>query len=99
FTLAIAGTEIRKRARVTCEFGAVPMVLAGQGRLSQVFLNLIINAVQAIDAGSRVENEIRLVATTDERGNAVIEVHDTGCGIPESDLPKVFDPFFTTKPA
>jgi signal transduction histidine kinase len=99
FTLAMIGAEVGKRARVVREFGPVPKVLAGEGRLNQVFLNLIINAVQAIEDGEGADNEVRLVTATDPSGNAVVEVHDTGSGIPEAHLTKVFDPFFTTKAA
>jgi len=75
----------------------VPPVLAGEGRLNQVFLNLIVNAAHAIPEGAPDRNEIRLTTRTDDRGRAVIEVHDTGVGIPASDLQHIFDPFFTTK--
>lgn len=62
-------------------------------RLNQVFMNLLVNAVQALKG----RGEIRL-STRREGDLAVIEVHDTGCGIPQADLERIFEPFYTTKP-
>ncbi|MCE5336701.1 MAG: GHKL domain-containing protein, partial [Desulfobacteraceae bacterium] len=63
-------------------------------RMQQVFLNLIENAVHAIDPPGR----IRIAAATDEvRGNIVITVEDSGKGIAETEIGRIFDPFFTTK--
>lgn len=88
--------EIRHRARLVRTFGAPPPVLASEGRLGQVFLNLLINAVHALPEGRVSENEIR-VRTWHEGDHAVFEIQDTGCGIPAAHLPRVFQPFFTTK--
>lgn len=90
--------EIRHRARLVKDYGAVPPVEADDSRLGQVFINLLVNAAQAIPEGDTEGNEIRIVTRADEAGRAVIEVGDTGPGIPESVLPRIFDPFFTTKP-
>jgi PAS domain S-box-containing protein len=90
--------EIRHRARLVKDYGATPLVEADDARLGQVFINLIVNAAQAIPDGDSETNEIRLVTYTDARGRAVIEVLDTGPGIPADVLAHVFDPFFTTKP-
>jgi len=73
-------------------------VLGNDVRLSQVFVNLLGNASQAI-TGPTANNEIRVVARTDERGWAVVEIHDTGPGMPPEVVARVFDRFFTTKPA
>jgi CheY-like chemotaxis protein len=75
----------------------VPPVLGDEGRLSQVFLNLLVNAAQAIPEGQvdRNEVEIRLGLEGDR---VVLAVRDTGCGIPPENLKRIFDPFFTTKP-
>jgi two-component system NtrC family sensor kinase len=88
-----------KNARLVRDFGVVPLVEATESRLTQVFINLFTNAAQAIAPGHPDENEIRLVTRTDERGWAVIEVFDTGCGISPKIMDRIFDPFFTTKDA
>ena len=90
--------EIRHRARLSKLYRDVPLVLASEGRLGQVFLNLLTNAVQALPEEDAGAHEIRLTASTDADGNAVVEVSDTGCGIPAHLLGRIFEPFFTTKP-
>jgi CheY-like chemotaxis protein len=62
-----------------------------------VFINLLVNAAHAIPEGHVDKNEIRIVTKTDASGRAVIEVRDTGCGIPSEILHRIFDPFFTTE--
>ncbi len=95
--LAIAEAETRHRARVVRDYGNPPDVLGDETRLGQVFLNLLVNAAQAIPEGHASQNEIRVVTRTDERGRAVVEVSDTGAGISPEVLPRIFEPFFTTK--
>jgi signal transduction histidine kinase len=90
--------EIRHRARLVKEYGSVPQVSAVPARLGQVFLNLIVNAAQAIPEGAAEQNEIRLSTSTDEKGRAVVAIRDTGTGMPPEVLRHLFDPFFTTKP-
>jgi CheY-like chemotaxis protein/two-component sensor histidine kinase len=97
-TLRMAGNEIRHRARIVKEFGAIPLVAASESRLGQVFLNLLMNAAQAIPEGAFDTNEIRLVTSTSSSGFAVVEIRDTGQGIAPEILPRLFTPFFTTKP-
>ena len=92
----MAYNQIRFRARLVKDYGRVPPVLASEGRLSQVFLNLLINATQALEEGEAEQNEIR-VLTRAERGRVLVEVRDTGHGIPAAQLERVFDPFYTTK--
>jgi nitrogen-specific signal transduction histidine kinase/CheY-like chemotaxis protein len=89
--------EIRHRARLVKDYGSVPPVDADEGRLGQVFINLLVNAAQSIPEGHVDRNEIRLTTRTDASGMAVIEVRDTGHGIRRDALGRIFDPFYTTK--
>jgi signal transduction histidine kinase len=95
--ITLAKGEILARARVVRELGPVPLVVAQATRLGQVFLNLLINAAQAIPEESQGEQQITVVTRTDESGWAVIEIRDTGTGIPPAIRARIFDPFFTTK--
>jgi PAS domain S-box-containing protein len=90
--------EFRQRARVTTELGDVPRVDADATRLGQVFVNLLVNAAQAITPGNAAGNEVSLRTRTDDAGRAVVEVSDSGCGIAPAIIGRVFEPFFTTKP-
>jgi PAS domain S-box-containing protein len=94
--LRMAWNEVRHRARLVKDYGHVPDVDANEARLGQVFLNLVVNAAQAIPEGSSEDNEIR-VTTRLEGKRVVIEVADTGPGIPPKIINRVFDAFFTTK--
>lgn len=97
-SVGIALNEIRHRAALTRDYGEVPLVEINESRLGQVFLNLLVNAAQAIPEGHAEAHTIHVRTSTDERGRAVIEVADDGVGIPRHLLGKVFDPFMTTKP-
>lgn len=94
----MAQNEIRHRAKLFKEYAVTPPVRGSDARLGQVFLNLLVNAAQAIPVGHASENEIHLKTSIREGGLVDIEVTDTGPGIPPEVLPKIFDPFFTTKP-
>jgi two-component system cell cycle sensor histidine kinase/response regulator CckA len=97
--IRIAGHEIRHRARIATSFAPVRAVLANEGRVEQVVLNLLLNAAQAMVESRVAVNEIRLCVREDGDGRTVLEVSDNGQGIPAEVLPRIFDPFFTTKPA
>ncbi len=73
--------------------GPMERVNGNRGRLQQVLMNLLLNAVDAMPDGGRV-----MVAARSESGRVRIEVSDTGCGIPPEHLDRIYDPFFTTKP-
>jgi signal transduction histidine kinase/CBS domain-containing protein/DNA-binding NarL/FixJ family response regulator len=90
--------EIDHRARLVCDWGAVPPVNASPPALRQVFLNLIMNAVQSLPDGEAHLHEIRVATRTDVAGRAVVEIGDTGQGIAPELLPRIFEPFFTTRP-
>jgi len=96
--IGMAGNEIRHRARLVRRYGATPPVHANQARLGHVFINLLVNAAQAIPEGLADRNEIIISTRTDETGWVVVEIRDSGAGIPREIQDRVFDPFFTTKP-
>ena len=94
--LAMTAHELRQRAIVHTELGDAPNVLASDGRLTQVFVNLLINAAAAVagEAPGRAQIWVRLWT---EDGSAHVSVRDNGRGISPEHLAHVFDPFFTTK--
>ena len=97
-TVRMAWNEIRHRARLIRQYQPVPPVWTTDARLGQVFLNLLINAAQAIEIGHVDANEIRLNTQTDHEGRAVVEIADSGVGISAENFNRIFNPFFTTKP-
>jgi CheY-like chemotaxis protein len=80
------------------QYREAPIVMGSESRLGQVFLNLLVNAAQAIPEGNIEGNTIRVSIDTDAQGRAVVEVSDSGAGIRPEDIPNLFTPFFTTKP-
>jgi PAS domain S-box-containing protein len=96
--LRMAQHELKQRATVVTEFGQVPYVLGQLTEVSQVFLNLFVNAAHAIPPGDPKAHRVHVVtAVTGQR--ALAKVSDTGAGIAPEALTRIFDPFFTTKPA
>jgi PAS domain S-box-containing protein len=96
--LRMAWNEIRHRARVVRSLREVPPVVATEGRLGQVFLNLLVNAAQAIPEGNVSGHEIAVSSHVNEQGRVVVAVRDTGPGMSEDVRARLFQPFFTTKP-
>ena len=96
--LKMALVHIRYRARVVRDYREVPLVLANEARLAQVFLNLVVNAAQALPEDGK-EHEIRVRLWTGPTGEACAEVTDTGMGIAPEHMAHLFEPFFTTKPS
>jgi len=96
----MATPQVRDRARLVEDWDALPLIEGNSARLCQVFLNLLLNAAQAIAPGQAREQEIRLSAREDAEApdRVVVEVRDTGCGIAPEHLEHIFEPFFTTKP-
>jgi signal transduction histidine kinase len=92
----IKGRLDRRNIIIAEHLGKLPLVAGSPAQLNQVFLNLLVNAMQAIEATHRADGQIR-ITTTANNGEVVVEVADNGCGIPEEILPQIFDPFFTTK--
>ncbi len=94
----LAWNEIRHRAQLVKAYEDVPPVLATEARLAQVFLNILVNAAQALQVGDAAKNVIRVRALHASGGHVAVEVSDTGPGVPAEILGRIFDPFFTTKP-
>ena len=93
----ISRNEIKHRAGLVRAFDEVPPVRGNEGRLTQVFVNLLVNAAHAIsedDDNGRIELRTRMA----EDGTVAISVADTCVGIPAEIIDRIFDPFFTTKP-
>jgi signal transduction histidine kinase len=96
---SMAAPEVQSRARLTREYGEVPKIMGERTQLVQVFLNLLLNAAQAIPEGDPLRHSIRLATRLEpEVGQVAVEITDTGCGIPESSRERIWEPFYTTKP-
>ncbi len=93
----IVANEIRHRAALTVDVAQMPLREASASRVGQLALNLLLNAAHAIAPGEVQDNEIQIRAFL-EAGDLILEVQDTGTGIPDDDLDRIFDPFFTTRP-
>jgi len=97
-SIKMALHEVRSRARLVTQYEPVPAVYADGARLGQVFLNLLVNAAQAIPEGNTQDSEIAVRVRQDASGRVAVEVSDTGVGIAPEVLPRIFEPFYTTKP-
>ena len=96
-SIRMAHSAVRHRARLERDYRAVPHIEGSESRLGQVFLNLIVNAAQAMPERPVEENEIHVRVTQDGE-RVVVEVRDNGTGMTEAVRRRIFDPFFTTKP-
>jgi len=90
--LNIVWNELKYKAEVKKEYGHLPLVKGYPHQLNQVFMNILVNAAQAIEK----QGKIRIVTRALD-GQVEIAISDTGSGIPKKSLSKIFDPFFTTK--
>src|SRR5205085_4148572 len=90
--------EMRGRAKVSLRLDGDTPVIGSAGRMSQVFVNLLVNAAQAIGECPAQEGRIVLVARR-QGARVLVEVSDNGPGIRPDMVQRVFEPFFTTKPA
>ena len=90
--LQFSGVEIIKN------YGDLPLVKCYPGQLNQVFMNLLANAIDALEEGKKTLNWIRISTEFTNSKTVIIRIADNGLGIPEHIIEKLFDPFFTTKP-
>jgi signal transduction histidine kinase/ABC-type phosphate/phosphonate transport system substrate-binding protein len=96
-TLKLVRNELRHRARLEKDFQPVPPVEADEARLGQVFLNLMLNAVQAMSDEEAARNVLTVATRTSPAGEVLVEVSDTGAGMTPEVLSRLFEPFFTTR--
>jgi len=93
-----AGSDVRHRARLELRLGEVPELVGRRKKLSQVLVNLLVNAAQAIDDGTPDDHTIAVETSFDAAADEVrIAVSDTGEGIEPEVVPRLFEPFFTTR--
>jgi PAS domain S-box-containing protein len=97
FAIGMTAHQLRQRARIIRWYQPVPFVHANESRLGQVFLNLLLNAAQAIPEGASGDHEVTVAVRPETEGWVAVEIRDTGTGIPAEHLPRIFEPFFTTK--
>ncbi|MEO8177714.1 MAG: ATP-binding protein [Deltaproteobacteria bacterium] len=95
--LQLVGTELDARARLSLDLRETAPISGHPSRLVQVILNLVMNALQSLPLAAASENEIRIVTAT-RRDQIVIEVSDSGPGVPAADRDRIFEPFVTSKP-
>jgi PAS domain S-box-containing protein len=96
-SLAMVANQLRHRATVVLDLADLPPVRGDKVRLGQVFVNLLINASQAIPDGHADRNEVRIATAMPGPGWLTVRVTDTGVGMTPAVRERIFDPFFTTK--
>ncbi len=91
-TLNIVWNELKYKAEVVKEYGELPDIECYPQQLNQVFMNLLVNAAQAIEERGQIR-----IRTYSDGGRVYVQISDTGVGIPKENLSRIFEPFFTTK--
>ena len=91
-TLNVVWNELKYKAQVFTNYDNIPPVVCNAQQINQVFMNILVNAAQAIEKEGQIH-----IATRCDNSHVEIEISDNGPGIPEENLSKIFDPFFTTK--
>jgi signal transduction histidine kinase len=97
-TLTVCQNELKYSCEIKTEFCEIPRIYCNPGQVNQVFLNILVNAAQAITSQNRPEKGHIVIQTSSDAEWICCQIHDDGPGIPQENLKKVFDPFFTTKP-
>lgn len=93
----IRGRLNRRGIEVVQDAADLPEVVCTPASINQVFLNLMVNAMQAIETTGRSDGRIE-IRTRARAGEVVVEIADNGCGIAPEHIARLFDPFYTTKP-
>ncbi|HWE52110.1 MAG TPA: ATP-binding protein [Bryobacteraceae bacterium] len=101
--LMVSRSEYKYVAEVITDFGRIPDVPCRAGEINQVFLNLIVNAAQAIGEAVQGTNRqglihVRTAIDENDKNLVLVQIKDNGTGIPDAIRERVFEPFFTTKP-
>jgi PAS domain S-box-containing protein len=91
-TLNVVWNELKYKATIHKDYGELPPVMCIPQQLNQVFMNILVNAAQAIKGKGEIA-----IKTRRRDGHVEISIRDTGCGIPKANISKIFEPFFTTK--
>ncbi|MBL7152328.1 MAG: hypothetical protein ISS79_01320 [Phycisphaerae bacterium] len=98
-TLVVARNEIKPNADIKMQLSDLPLIYCHSGQINQVFLNVLLNAAQAIKSQEREEKGSITIKTYAQDEHVFCEITDDGPDIAQEKLSKIFDPFFTTKPA
>lgn len=91
-TINLLWNELKYKASLKRELSDIPKTRCNAGQLQQVFMNILLNAIQSIENQGEI-----IVRTWHENDNIYISISDTGCGISEENIKRIFEPFFTTK--
>lgn len=97
-TLVVARNELKYLIEIKTQYSEIPEVFCNSGQLNQVFLNILVNAAQAIGSQEREDKGVIEIRTSSDADYIICEIADNGPGIAPENLSKIFDPFFTTKP-
>lgn len=91
-SIVLVNSQVKERIDIIKEYGTIPLVWCYPLQLNQVFLNMLVNSIQAIENKGEI-----IIRTSHENNKVYISFEDNGCGIPEKNLKRIFDPGFTTK--
>ncbi len=91
-TIKMVWNELKYNAIVTKEYGEIPYTICNLGQLNQVFMNILVNAAQAMETQGEIS-----IRTSSDNGNIYVTISDTGTGIAADKLNRIFEPFYTSK--